>query len=202
MSNSLRVKRFSGRGVEQHVPGLASLRIRVFRDFPYLYDGSEEYEKKYLQTYTDSPESVIVIVLDGDRIVGASTGIPLAHETPEVQRPFVENGYVIDEVFYCGESVLLDEYRGRGLGVRFFEEREAHARALGRFRHIGFCAVQRPVDHPRRPAGYVPLDSFWEKRGYHKQPQLQTTFTWRDLDETEPSAKKMMFWMKKLENNR
>ncbi len=40
------------------------------------------------------------------------------------------NGYDPAEVFYLGESVLLSEYCGRGIGVRFFEQREAHARAL------------------------------------------------------------------------
>jgi GNAT superfamily N-acetyltransferase len=202
MSTALRVQRFSGRDIEKYAPDLASLRIRVFRDFPYLYDGSKEYEKKYLQTYVNSSKSVIVIVFDGDLIVGASTGIPLEHETPEAKKPFIENSYDINRVFYCGESVLLPDYRGRGLGVRFFEEREAHARALGRPEYICFCAVQRPDDHPRRPADYVPLDRFWEKRGYRKHPELRTAFTWRDLDETESSAKEMVFWMKILETAR
>jgi GNAT superfamily N-acetyltransferase len=94
--------------------------------------------------------------------------------------------------------VLLPEYRGRGLGVRFFEEREAHARRLGRFEKICFCAVERPADHPRRPAGYVPLDAFWQRRGYRQQPDLRTSFVWQDLDEAHESPKPMVFWMKSL----
>lgn len=97
-----------------------------------------------------------------------------------------------------GESVLLPEYRGRGLGVRFFHEREDHARALGRFDLTCFCAVDRPLDHPRRPAGYQPLDRFWEKRGYRRQPALKASFSWQDLDEDRESPKSMTFWMKRL----
>src|SRR5690606_17923419 len=111
-----------------HLNALAELRIAVFRDFPYLYDGSLEYEERYLRTYANSPDSVIVLVRDGQRVVGASSGIPLADETEELKRPFLEQGLDVDRIFYCGESVLLAEYRGRGLGVRFFQEREAHAR--------------------------------------------------------------------------
>jgi len=178
---------------------LAQLRIRVFRDFPYLYDGDLDYERRYLETYIRSPRSVIVLVFDGTDIVGASTGLPLADETPNVIAPFVEQGYDPAEIFYFGESVLLPQYRGRGLGVRFFEERETHARRLGDFRWTAFCAVERPPDHPRRPPEHVPLDGFWENRGYHRVPSLKAVFSWRDLDDDAETAKPMTFWMKRLE---
>ena len=31
---------------------IASLRLKVFKDFPYLYDGNIEYEHKYLERYS------------------------------------------------------------------------------------------------------------------------------------------------------
>ncbi len=33
------------------IDDLADLRISVFREYPYLYDGNLEYEKKYLKQY-------------------------------------------------------------------------------------------------------------------------------------------------------
>ena len=77
----LRLERLSGDKLNQYIPELAELRIRVFRDFPYLYDGDLTYEEKYLQTYIEAPDSVIVLAFDGDHVVGASTGIPLKYET-------------------------------------------------------------------------------------------------------------------------
>jgi len=198
MTKTIRVERKSGNALIEYIPELARLRIEVFRDFPYLYDGTIEYEQKYLQTYIDHPYSVIVLAFDNDdnSIVGASTAIPMRDETQELQKPFLEHGYDIDRVFYCSESVLNKNYRGLGLGVRFFEEREAHAAELGGFQHITFCCVERPLDHPRRPADYVPLDKFWNKRGYFKHPELHTTYKWKDLDDTEETAKPMTFWLK------
>lgn len=196
MAENLHIKRLSGDALVAYIPELARLRIEVFRDFPYLYDGDTDYEKKYLQTYIDCQDSVIVLAFDGDKIMGASTAIPMKYETDEVKKPFVEQGYDADAIFYCGESVLNKTYRGRGLGVRFFEEREAHAEALGGFEHICFCCVERPADHPLRPADYVPLDKFWNKRGYVKHPELTTTYTWKDLNEAGESAKPMTFWLK------
>ncbi len=194
----LQLKRLSGEALSQYIPELARLRIEVFRDFPYLYDGDYDYEQRYLQTYIQSPESVIVLALDNDAVVGASSGIPLRYETDEVKAPFVNAAIDIDSVFYCGESVLLSHYRGQGAGVAFFEHREAHARELGSFEYSCFCGVQRPENHPRRPADYVPLDNFWRKRGYEKHPELSTQFSWKELDEIDESPKPMTFWMKKL----
>jgi GNAT superfamily N-acetyltransferase len=194
----LRIERLSGEPLLQYLPELARLRIAVFRAFPYLYDGDMAYEERYLQTYIKAKDSVIVLAWDGDRIVGASTAIPLREETPEVQAPFIAAGYPVDRIFYCGESVLLPEYRGQGAGVAFFEHREAHARACGGYEYICFCAVRRPEDHPARPADYVPLDRFWGKRGYTVQPQLQTEFRWKELGEETQSPKPMQFWMKAL----
>jgi GNAT superfamily N-acetyltransferase len=142
---------------------------------------------------------VIVLAIDGERVVGASTGLPMEAETEEVKRPFLERGYDPKGMFYFGESVLEHAYRGQGVGVRFFEEREAHARALGRFAWTCFCAVQRPADHPRRPPDYVPLDDFWRRRGYAKHPELSTTFSWREVGEQAQSAKPMVFWLKRIE---
>ncbi|MEY3761031.1 MAG: hypothetical protein RIR39_2522 [Pseudomonadota bacterium] len=196
MTQAIRIERCSGAALVHYVPELARLRIEVFRDFPYLYDGDYDYEKKYLQTYIDTPESVIVLAFDGDKVVGASTAIPMQYETDQLQKPFIEQGYSLEEVFYCSESVLNKDYRGLGLGVQFFEQREAHAEDLGGFKVITFCCVERPIDHPRRPANYVPLDLFWNKRGYVKHPELKTTYSWKDLDDAQETPKPMTFWLK------
>lgn len=196
MFTTLRVERMSGSALRQYIPELARLRIEVFRDFPYLYAGDLDYEKKYLQTHVDCPDSVIVIAFDGDKVIGASTAMPMKYETDELKRPFIEHGYDLNDIFYCSESVLDKDYRGHGIGVRFFEEREAHARGLGGFRYLTFCCVERPAGHPRRPKDYVPLDRFWNKRGYFKHPELKTAYSWKDLDDAQETPKPMTFWLK------
>ena len=198
MSDTITIQRFTGSDVERHIADVARLRIEVFREYPYLYDGDMEYEAHYLRTYTASRDSVIVIAFDGDEVVGASSAVPLQHETDEIKQPFVAHDLDPHSVFYLGESVLRRRYRGRGIGVRFFQEREAHARSRGEFRWCAFCAVERQVDHPHRPTNYVPLDEFWNKRGFFKHPELRSTLAWRELDETTQTAKTMVFWMKPL----
>jgi GNAT superfamily N-acetyltransferase len=194
----VRVEHFVGRAAEPWVEELARLRIEVFRDFPYLYDGSLDYERRYLTTYVGVDAAVVVVARAGDRVIGASTALPLAAETAEVRAPFLAAGIDPTTVLYFGESVLERGWRGRGIGVRFFLEREAHARRLAGIEHTAFCAVERPGDHPRRPPGYHALDGFWQRRGYRRRDDLVTTMTWKDLDEDTESPKPMVFWMRAL----
>ncbi|MCB9590660.1 MAG: GNAT family N-acetyltransferase [Polyangiaceae bacterium] len=176
---------------------LAALRVSVFRDFPYLYEGSLSYELEYLEVYFRSQGAFSAVVWQGEEAVGATTMLPLTDAEAEAQEPFLEAGYERAELAYFGESVLLRAFRGRGLGVKFFELREAHARSLG-LKLATFCAVDRPTDHPARPADYVPNDSFWQHRGYRKVPELQASFSWPDVGETESTSKSMTFWLREL----
>jgi len=198
VSSSPELRRFSGTEILPYLDTLAALRMEVFREFPYLYAGDVEYERRYLQTYAESPGSVFILAFAGDDVIGAATGVPMADESREVIKPFREQGEDIDGIFYFGESVLRGNWRGHGIGVGFIAGREQFARERG-FHTTVFCAVDRPPDHPRRPEEYVPLDRFWEKRGYQRQPGLTTRFSWQDLDEGRESPKDMVFWMKRLD---
>jgi GNAT superfamily N-acetyltransferase len=188
-----------GREAAPFIDHVARLRIEVFHEYPYLYVGDMDYERRYLSTYVQDPESLVVIAFDEDGCVrGASTGVPMAHEQADFRRPFEAQGFDTDAIFYFGESVIERDWRGRGTGVEFFREREAYAARLGRFRWTCFCGVVRPDGHPLRPAGYEPLDEFWARRGYRRIPGLATTFSWKEIGEAAESPKPMQFWMKEI----
>lgn len=194
----LTFKIYRGAAIESVFEPLAKLRIAVFHDYPYRYEGSLDYELDYLSTYSDSPRSLLFAAFDGKEMIGATTCIPLADETSEVQVPFLAAGMDINGIFYFGESILLPKYRGHGLGHRFFDVREAHARTFGKFKYTCFCGVVRPDDHPARPADYRPLNDFWKKRGYQPVPGLLSEFEWLDIGEAAPTKKKMQYWMKEI----
>ena len=185
----------SGSAFEQWLEPVAALRIQVFREFPYLYDGSLDYEKHYLQRYIDSPGSTLVLALDGDKVVGASTALPMRDADDAFQLPFRRHGFAINDIYYFGESVLQSPYRGSGIGHRFFDEREKAARQQG-CAITTFCAVKRPSNHPARPQDYVPHNAFWDKRGYTPRPDLTCDYHWRDIGDSEETLKPMLFWIK------
>lgn len=192
----IRTESLTGEAVLGVLDDLARLRIAVFRDWPYLYDGDEAYERNYLRAYT-RPGAVVVAAWDGDRMVGAATGAPMEQHADDFAAAFAGRREPLSEIFYCAESVLLPEYRGHGLGHAFFDGREAQARALGR-RWSTFCSVVRPAEHPMRPADYRPLDGFWQKRGYSPLPGVIAQFSWRDLGDTEETPKPLQFWIREL----
>lgn len=187
----------TGSRLEEGLDAVAGLRIEVFRSYPYLYDGSLDYERRYLTKLAQAPGAVIVVARDGDKIVGAATGLPLAAEHDEFKAPFLAQGFDIAGIFYCAESVLSANYRGRGLGHAFFDAREAQARRLGHTRST-FCAVVRTPDDPRRPADYRLLDGFWTKRQYRPVKGLVTTYSWTEIGNTAESEQTLQFWMRVL----
>lgn len=195
--STLRYQALSGAAIRGQLPALAALRLKVFREWPYLYAGSLAYEQQYLETYARSASSLAVLVWCGEACVGATTALPLSEAEAAMRAPFEQADLPVRHTLYFGESVVLQEYRGRGIGVAFFEQREAHARALG-LTQCAFCAVDRPAEHPLRPAGYIANDRFWKRRGYTRQPALQCHFDWQDLDQPAPTSHRLTYWTKTL----
>lgn len=191
----MQVLRLHGAELLPHLEQLGQLRIRVFYDFPYLYEGSLEYEKEYLNAYVQEEESVVVGLVREGQWIGATTAIPLSAETEEVQKPFKEAGIPVYSVFYFGESVLLPEYRGKGYGHLFFDEREHFAKEKG-YSITAFCSVLRREDHPLKPMDYRSNEAFWTKRGYTKREDLRCQMSWLDRGETETTTKELEFWIK------
>ncbi|GAA4223000.1 GNAT superfamily N-acetyltransferase [Sagittula marina] len=192
----LEVTRLTGEALDAALPELARLRIDVFRAFPYLYEGDLAYESKYLRSYRQNQNAILVAVRDDDRIVGAATGMPLADhaDASELTGPMPP----VEKIFYCAESVLLPEYRGHGLGHAFFDAREAEARRQG-FDYTLFCGVVRSEDHPDRPEGYRPLDAFWRNRGYAKADGVTATFCWTDLGNRDETPHLLQAWIRQLD---
>ena len=165
-ANGISVKPLIGGDLEAALDAVADLRISVFRAFPYLYDGDHAYERRYLEGYRRSPDAILVGAFDGDRLVGAATGMRLTDHADDFAAAFADTGIAF------GDGVLL---RRIGAAARLAWARYRPplllicARpmpALSVFARSAFCAVLRPQDHPERPDDYRPLESFWCARGY------------------------------------
>ena len=198
MDKNIHFIKLTGDKILPHITLLAQLRLQVFYEYPYLYEGELASEEQYLKKFTISPNGIMILALDKEETVGASTAIPLAEEVEATKTPFLETSYDVNQIFYFSESVLLPKYRKQGIGARFFKEREAVAREYRKYKHIAFCAVERSESDPRKPVDYKSPCSLWQKQGFIKHPELTTQYTWKEIGDTKESPKTMTFWIKPL----
>jgi GNAT superfamily N-acetyltransferase len=194
----IKISVLKGDDIADALPALADLRIRIFKEWPYLYDGSAEYEQNYLKKFGAAKDALIVVARDKNKIVGVSTASPLLGHADAFAEAFTGVGYDPKHVFYFGESVLLPEYRGQGIGHAFFDEREKHARSFGTYKIASFSSVIRDKHDPRAPENYFALDSFWAKRGYTRAEGVVASLGWKEGGATEEITHQMQFWIKKL----
>jgi GNAT superfamily N-acetyltransferase len=193
----IEVRALQGADLEAALDGVAALRIAVFRDWPYLYDGTLEYEREYLATYREHPGALLVGAYHEGRLIGASTSTPMEDHAAEFSAPLRAHGLAPEATLYGAESVLLPPYRGIGLGHRFVDFREGHALSLGRS-YVAFASVLRPEDHPGRPANARTNDAFWRGRGYAPLPGVLAEFSWKDVGEAAETIKQLQFWARDL----
>lgn len=173
------------------LPELARLRIAVFREWPYLYDGDLGYEEAYLRAYAESEDAVVVVARAGGAVVGAASAVPLRDEPVSVQAAVSSVGWEVERAFYFGESVLLPAFRGRGLGHVFMRARLTEARAQAMTAAV-FCAVRRDEADARRPAEARDLRPFWRSHGFSPLGTA-CSFRWREVGGTDLEHP-MDFW--------
>ncbi|WP_291728585.1 GNAT family N-acetyltransferase [Bernardetia sp.] len=203
----MHIQLFTGDAIQPYIRNLAALRMEVFREYPYLYDGDFDYEQVYLYSYIHAKHAAVVLAFDGSDVIGASTCIALDESDTFIQFPFLAKGYDVSKGVYFEESVLRKKYRKQGIGVCFFEEREKWAATYFKKKNVvegrftTFCGINRPKDHPLRPKTYANLEAFWNHRGYIKQPNLQTQISWKEIDQEKEEFHNLTFWIKNWEDN-
>lgn len=195
--DNIRIISFTGEKVRNFIPEIAKLRVEVFREYPFLYIGDFDYEKRYLEKFTQMKDAIVTAAFDNETLIGIATGFPFIYEAENLQNVFKDFQRDPKEYYCFGESVLKKQYRGIGIGKRFYEERENFARSVG-YRYICLYTIIRDPDDPKRPPNYRDLSSFWEARGFVKHPELVGTVSYQEINEEQETPKEMIFWIKEL----
>ncbi len=169
---SLEVRCVVGAAVVPELDGIAQLRATVLKAWPELHDGDAAEERSRLQCFDESWRSVAVLVLDAGQLVGASLGLPLEDTHGAMRKAFASVHRDASTTFLMAGCVLLPGYRGRGLGHRFFDERETHTRSIGTFEATAFATVERDPGDPRRPPFGRSNEPLWRRRGYLRDEAL------------------------------
>ncbi|MDR3647154.1 MAG: GNAT family N-acetyltransferase [Candidatus Babeliales bacterium] len=193
----LTLLKLKGPQAKKYVTDIADMRITLFKEFPYLYEGAYSYEEEYLQTYFNSDEANILLVLDKDKVVGFSSSIPLAEESQDLKAPFNEKELYIKDYFYIGEVMLQPAYRGRGILRKFLEFHENQALKNG-YKYTVFMTVDRENNHPSKPKDYKSLDNIWKHFGYVILPELKISLDWPQVGTNIYTNNKLSIWLKDI----
>ncbi len=193
---SIRNELLTGLNVKKYLEEIASLRIGIFREYPYLYDGNRNDELNYLQHYAEVSDACAILAFDDENVVGAATGIPLGR-VEGLLAPFAGSHHPVNETYYVGELLFYPAYRNQGLGMDLLAMMEKYVLSLGNYRYLASATVVRPDDHSLRPRKYVQIERFLAKTGFVVLPGITTSFAWREIDGSS-NEHPMRFWVKSL----
>lgn len=188
-------KIIQGKEIQQNIDDIARLRITVFREFPYLYDGNEEYEKEYLKKFSEINESLVILALDAEKIIGAFTSLPMQFEQEGVKKEIPSEW--IDKAFYLSEIILEKSYRKKGIGKTMFQRMMDQIEKLDTYNRILFASIEREENHPLQPQDYHSNDKIWYNQGF-KKTAFHSIISWKEIHEESESFKKLAIWEKEI----
>lgn len=180
-----------GNAIEDFLEDLVYLRTKIFREWPYLYEAEREGEVKYLRLLTQSKNSLVVLLLDQGRVVGAATALPLEDSEDFFRKTFQEKGYNPSEFFYLSEVMLEKPFRGRRVLFEMYELLEKHRKAVFPDRKKCFCKIER--DHKKSRNLSIPR--FLKKYGYTRHPELTAMAQWREIGKKREEEHQLVFYL-------
>ena len=173
---------------------LAELRISIFREYPYLYDGDMEYEKHYLQKFSTGKDACIILAFFKQKVVGALSGLALSAEDESVYKVWLTFPE-FNHVYYLSEILIEKSFRKLGLGNQMFDL--MHEWVSSHFYTFSVLAtVIRPDNHSLRPTDYRTLDHFWQNKGYRQIPDKKCFLSLKEIDQEVDTQNELSFWMK------
>jgi GNAT superfamily N-acetyltransferase len=195
---SIKILQLQGEKIIPYLDDLAKLRIAVFKEYPYLYEGDSAAEANFIKKYINCAHAILFVVLHDNKVVGVATGLPLEFEFDAIKQPFIDNNLIIKNIYYLGDQILLPEYRGQGIGKKFFTGMEAGIKNFNQYSCIAFCAIERDISHPKKPKNYQSLDEYYKKHGYKKHPELVAKIPWAEIGSAEKINHTLVFWLKNI----
>ncbi|MDD2411768.1 MAG: GNAT family N-acetyltransferase [Bacteroidales bacterium] len=194
----MEIKVVSAQEIESYIDIIANLRITIFKEYPYLYDGDYTYEQKYLKKFLETPDSLICVAYDENQIVGAITALPLKYEDELIKKPFLNQGISMDTVYYYSEALILQEYRKKGIGIKMFKMAEEKIISMEKYTFFTFAAIERNENHPQKPKDYQSPYPFFGKIGFIQRRDLVCQMSWKEINQTQESNKSLYFWTKEI----
>jgi len=198
---------YRGDAAAVHLRDLIPLRTKLFWEYPNLYVAHDEEHESVDEFKVES--AILVFAYADDQLVGAVAGVSL-HEM-KCEEEFFDAQYELngkmpdslEEYFYVVEIFVDHQYQRRGIARTLMTMIEHEAEVDG-YKWMSLMTVERPENHPFRPAEYSDIEQFWGGRGYE---QTEVVLQWQWLTRVgEPGNERVEFvpnpmrvWVKPLQ---
>lgn len=200
-SNEYQIKLFTGTETQQIIPFITQLWLTYFREYPYLYVGTEQEVHEYYSWFMHLKHTAIAVAYHNQTPVGFLTGTALidqAEHFTDTITLFHHEGLNPADFFYCGEGIIVAEHRGNSLLRLLNTALEEYVKKMG---YSKLCFIyESHTDHPLKPLSSKELDTVWRHFGY-VESSITTHFTWNTIqpDETVRNQEHALrFWIKDL----
>ena len=190
------MKTLLGQEILSHIREISDITMNVFKEYPYLYEGTEQEQWEYVdKRYCKQPNSVVCMASREGRLVGVVMGVPMNQAPLKYQTPFLNQGIDLSKLFYIGEMTILQGHRQTGVRQKLCEELKSHILKKGFYECITFCEIVRPHDDPKRPKNYHDHDRAWESLGFVKDNTRKTVSAWNENGGTQEIDHTMVYWL-------
>lgn len=194
----IRVETFQGHQITPYIHKIVQLCDKMYREYPYFYNGDNEGYQSYLESYAQSKDAIISLAFEGEKAVGIAAGIPMSKTRNLYQQTLLEHGYNLHTLFYLGEFGLKAEYQGQGIEETLYRNIENYVNKDGHFSAICFWEIDDSLNSRQKQLGYLLKDDFWKRLGFVRRPELNFLIFWTNINETQESAHSAVYWMKNM----
>jgi hypothetical protein len=199
---SIDIQTYFGTDLAKNISILGDFRLRYFKEYPYLYVGTEAEEQKHVAGYSAEPTARLLVATDledSGKIVGVAIGTMLSSETDILQQSgeqLQKYGIIPDRCYYFDEMILDSVYRNKAIGKRMLIMLKNAGSKQGANRFC-FLAVAREPNDVRQPADYVDSNLIFRKFGFEKT-DVSVSFAWDTIQADGSVAKtsnQLNFWI-------
>ena len=178
---NIRIEIITSLKIASYIDKVSEMRLRIFKEYPYLYYGTMAAEKNYMMLYTTDAKATLALAYDDNKIIGISTGIPLLSNADIINdcpNLLMESGEVPADYYYYGEILLEREYRGYGISSRLYAAQDLLVKKWG-FNKCCILTVMRDMQHPLKPENYQCTENIWKHLSFKQfEHPITTMFTW------------------------
>lgn len=168
--NPYSIKLLTKEELKPLLPFVAALRIKIFREYPYLYEGDFIEEMEDLRNCSQKSHNAVAIACHNNIPIGFLYGIPLTEFASHFENPvvdlFKEKKLAPETCYYFADIIILPEHRGNHLSKKLFDTLETYAQEQG------YCSASFITEshefHPLKPVDYKSLDPLWNSLNYKK----------------------------------